>query len=505
MNPDRARLEQMLILKRTLMERRANDPLFLWEPTPKQVPFIEAVLAGTYHENWFIAANRSGKSDAGAYIGACLARFGGNPRVAYSSGGQVEVRDRATSGWVVSLDFPASRDIIQPKYFDNGFGAKGMGHPPFIPEREIQEWRIADQILKLKNGSIMGFKSCDSGRIKFQGADKDWVHYDEEPPKSIYEETVIRVSAGRKLRIFGTCTILPPEGMLGGVSWLYTDLIQSWQTGARKDVGIFGASIYDNPHLDPMEIKRLEGIYPPASVQQRIRLGGEWLPGLSGARAYPPFDRRIHVRPQGPPIPRRPLCWFWDFNVAPMVTGVGQRDGRLFRIYRELILEEGNIQEMCEMFRSAYPYHSAEILLYGDATGKGRNAQTGQSDYYTVLNGMRGYPAPLRMRVPESNPPVPDRINAVNRVLRDEYGASSIEIDPSCVEMIADLEQVLRGDRGGIKKTRNSHDPYYRRTHSTDGLGYWISWDCPITVGEMGLARPKVQIKTPSYSWVGGS
>ena len=48
---------------------------------------------------------------------------------------------------------------------------------------------------------------------------------------------------------------------------------------------------------------------------------------------------------------------------------------------------------------------------------------------------------------------------------------------------IADLEQVLRDSRGGIKKSHDRKDPYYRRTHISDALGYWVVKDEPVRVG----------------------
>src|SRR3989304_4674068 len=233
----------------------------------------------------------------------------------------------------ITASSPPSRDISEPKYFNNGFVPPGATHEPFIPDREISEWRVSDRVLKLKNGSIVGFKSADAGSTKYRGAEKDWIHFDEEHSKHIYEESVIRIG-GRPLRVFGTATLLPPEGQVGGVTWIFTDIIKPWEMGKLPNVGIFGASIYDNPHLDQREIGRLESIYPEGSVQRRIRLGGEWLPGLSGARAYPSFDRRVHVKPQPPITQRMPLAWYWDFNVEPMVSGIGQRHMKLFRVYR---------------------------------------------------------------------------------------------------------------------------------------------------------------------------
>ncbi len=483
---NRTSKEYSLALQQERTIRREGDSLFTWEPFEKQEIFIDSVICWRKIENWFIAANRSGKSDAGAYIGSTLARFGNdNARYSTAKGSKISIKDRATSGWVVSLDFPSSRDIIQPKYFDNGFVAPGSSHEPFIPAREIADWRISDQILKLKNGSIIGFKSCDSKRIKFQGTEKDWLHFDEEPPRPIYEECRIRIGT-RPLRLFGTCTLLPPEGMVGGVSWLFEDIIQPVLDGVKSDiVGLFGASIYDNPHLPESEIKVLESVYTPGSTQYRIRLGGEWLPGLNGARAYTNFDSRIHVRPQPEIKPRQPLCWIWDFNVEPMVTTVGQRDPELYRIHKELYLDEGSIPDMCDLFKNEYPHHGSEVWVYGDATSERRNSQTGRTDYWTIANEMKSYGVPVRFKIPTSNPHVADRVNAVNRILRDEYGQVRFEMDPSCKELKADFEGVLRDPKGtGIKKTTKRNDPYFKRTHSSDGVGYWLWREDPVKIGK---------------------
>lgn len=476
----RTEREAFVMLAEELEARRENDPLRKFELHRRQRAFCESVLNGNYKENWFIAANRSGKTDAGAYCGATLARFGRqDAKPAPHAGASVQVIDRATSGWVSALDFPTSRDVIQPKYFDNGFGAPNA-HAPFIPEHEIDEWRVDDQILKLKNGSIIGFKSAESGSKKYQGAGKDWMHMDEEHPWPIYEESVIRVGHA-PLIFFATMTLLPPEGQKTiTVSWVFDKIINPWKSGTLSHATVFGSSIYDNPHIPISEIRRLEAIYPEGSVSRRIRLDGEMLPGMAGARAYHSFDRLLHVREQPPLSMRRPLIWTWDFNVSPMCSAVGQVDGIVYRIYREFILDEGNIPEMCEMFKDFYPRHGAEIWLYGDSTGKGRTGQTGQSDYWVIMNEMKQYGSPLRMKVPPENPRVPERVNAVNRVLKDEDGHVRLSIDPMCPELIADFEGVKRDARGGILKVRNRMDPYFKRTHISDAVGYWLVAEEPV-------------------------
>lgn len=492
--------EQTLALMQEFERRRASDPLLLFQPHAKQKLFTQRVLDGKPMENWFVGANRSGKSDVGAYAGAQLARHGNkDAKWQGYQGSAVQTRSEATSGWVVSLDFPASRDVIQPKYFNNKFLPPNRSHEPFIPEREIAEWRQDDQILLLKNGSIIGFKSCESGAGKFQGAEKDWVHFDEVPPKRIYDETIIRVGT-HPLRVLGTCTILPPEGQVGGVSWLYAEIIKPVLNGQRKDVAIVNAAIYDNPFIPETEVRRLEAKYREGSIERRIRLNGELLPGLSGARAYTGFDSRLHVRPQPPINIRRPLAWCWDFNVEPLVTLLGQREGTLFRVYRELWMEQGSIPEMCQWFKEVIPHHFAEVWVYGDATGKKRNAQSNQTDYTVMLNSMKDYKVPLRIKVPEFNPSVPDRINAVNVACQNEEGVINVEIDPSCENLIQDLEDVLRDNRGGLKKTTDKKDPYFWRTHASDEFGYWVAYEAPVRLGPNSeTGNRKVVIPKPKY------
>ena len=489
--------EQLLALAEELAARREQDPLQSYHLHEKQRAFVNSVLYMKAKENWFIAANRSGKSDAGAYTGATLARFGVQSTKVQP--GRVQVMDRATSGWVSALDFPTSRDVIQPKYFDNGFVPPGQVHRPFIPPHEIEQWRVDDQILKLKNGSIIGFKSADSGRKKYQGSEKDWFHMDEEHPWDIYEEAVIRIGA-RPLLFFCTATILPPEGTGSTVSWVFPKIIQPFQAGSLPHVAVFGASIYDNPGIARSEIARLESIYPQGSLSRRIRLEGEWLPGIGGSRAYVGFERPLHVREQPPMNLMRPIVWTWDFNVEPMVSLIGQVDRDVYRVYGELVMDSASIPEMCELFYAKYPRHRAEIWIYGDASANRRTGQTGKSDYYIVQQEMRSYNVPVRLRVPPENPKIADRVNAVNRLCKDETGRIRLQIDASCIELIADLEGVMRDQKGGILKSRNRKDPYFRRTHTSDALGYWLAYEEPVRPPSDAI-RSVPAIGQPGYAF----
>ena len=114
-------------------------------------------------------------------------------------------------------------------------------------------------------------------------------------------------------------------------------------------------------------------------------------------------------------------------------------------------------------------------------------------------------------QLPERQPNVRDRINAVNFLLRGINGEVRAEFAPRCPELIEDLEIVQRGKDGGILKAKDKKDPYFRRTHTSDGFGYMAVQREPVASAESGQARPNdfssrhaLSIPSPGYGGLGG-
>jgi hypothetical protein len=478
-------------------------------------------LECTKSEAALLGSNRCGKSDALAAIVSSLARFGNpNPLTSYAAGGRLEIIDRAMSIWVVTLSERLGKEGIQPKIVSTAYTAAET-HPAFIPQTEIDSWNINEQTWRLKNGSIIGFKTADAGREVFQSAARDMVAFDEICEWEVYKEATFRVpGGGRRLLIRLAATLLPPLGVAGGVSWYYPEKIKPfWAQGNKENnignphpnLDIFTMGMRDNPHINREEILRLEQMFPPGSLERRIRVDGELLPSIGGTMAYPAFNRQIHVDNRIVPEnldPRAPLCLCIDFNVSPCVWVIGQRlnvqgfDTWFF--FDEIVTDQCNIGMMTDEFRRRYPTHGAMLKIYGDQTGANRSPQSGVSNYYIIQEGLKGYPVPIEMCLPERNPPVVDRINATNRQLSGSEGRIGLIVGPHCEETIADFEEVLRDPKGGIKKTHNMDSPYYKRTHASDAIGYAISYTDPvprfIAVGH-GLRR----VPSPGYLGKGGN
>ena len=224
---------------------------------------------------WVFGGNRSGKTECGAVESVWMAR-GIHP---------FRQNRKDVFGWVVSLSQQVQRDVAQAKIL------KYLS-PRFIEDivmqegkRSSPEYGIIDYIV-VKNAlggtSKIGFKSCDQGREKFQGASLDFVWFDEEPPKDIYEECRMRVF-DKCGDIFGTMTPLK------GLTWVYDEI----EHNEKNDPQVWCEYMQweDNPYLDKGEIEAM--CKSVSKSDQLSRRYGKFSTGEG--LVYPEFDQSVHV------------------------------------------------------------------------------------------------------------------------------------------------------------------------------------------------------------------
>lgn len=242
---------------------------------------------------WVFGGNRSGKTECGAVETVWMAR------------GIHPFRDNRdnVSGWVVSLSQQVQRDVAQAKvlkYLDRRYIADVVMREG---KHTSPEYGIIDYII-VKNAfggkSRIGFKSCDQGREKFQGVSLDFVWFDEEPPKDIYDECRMRVF-DKCGDIFGTMTPLK------GLTWLYDEI----ELNVNNDPEVWCEYMEwrDNPYLDENEVKAMETVVPKS--EQLSRRFGKF--STAEGLVYPEFDSSIHViEPFN--VPKE---WYSDISIDP--------------------------------------------------------------------------------------------------------------------------------------------------------------------------------------------
>ena len=224
---------------------------------------------------WVFGGNRTGKTECGAAETAWLLR-GNHP--------YRKVRG-AVTGWAVSVSYGAGREVAQKKLLS-------YLNPAWIERvgmrkggKDNPDGGIVDYIA-VRNvfGSVsyVYFKSCESGREKFQGSSLDFVWFDEEPPRDVYEECRMRVF-DRKGDVYGTMTPLK------GMTYIY-DQIYLNKSG-DDEVWYVCMEWKDNPYLDPKEIERLSAVLGEDAL--RTRRYGLFVD--TGDLVYPEFDEKVHV------------------------------------------------------------------------------------------------------------------------------------------------------------------------------------------------------------------
>lgn len=201
-----------------------------------------------------------------------------------------------------------------------------------------------------------------------------------------------------------------------------------------------------------------------------------------GSPAYPNFARQQHLITKYSLAPDRPLLLSCDFNVDPCVWNISQIIRNKLFTFDEIFQRDTDVPLMMDEFLNRYPDHPGDIYVYGDATGDHRSANNRHSCYTEMRMAFRAYPSHVHWKYTKFNPAVRDRISAVNNRLKNlRDGSIDWYIHASCVQLIGDLEEVVTDQGGnGIHKSRKREDPYYMRTHASDGIGYLIAREWPI-------------------------
>ena len=271
---------------------------FRREIYPKQLEFFRA--GRDHREVAFIAGNRCGKSEAGAYQTA-LHLTGRYPE--WWEGRRFA---HPVNVWVVSDTNQTTRDILQTKLLGRLLAgipeaagpSLGLG-TGMLPHNAIQHIRPKSalagaidfaHIRHVSGGlSTLTFKSYEQGREAFQGTAQDVIVCDEEPPKEVYLEALMRTMAtgtfagGLMLLLF-----TPLNG--------WSEVVEMFLNPAQRpeaDHYCVRAGWDDVPHLSPAEKASMLAAFP--AYQRDARSKG--IPQLGAGAVYPFAESEIAVDP----------------------------------------------------------------------------------------------------------------------------------------------------------------------------------------------------------------
>lgn len=250
------------------------------------------------------------------------------------------------------------------------------------------------------------------------------------------------------VRQFGAAST--PEGF----RWMWTTF-GSEQAKDRQDRKLIKMRSSDNPHLPPDFIERLEANYDPNLL--KAYLEGEFV-NLTTGVIYDRFDRIKHVISSLPNTDREPLRIGVDFNVGNMSAIIGVKLGSNLLAIDE-ISGAHDTDALAQQIKARYP--DRRIYIYPDASGGNRSTNASQTDIQILESyGMSN-------QSPRANPPVRDRIAAVQALLENGKGQVRLQVSHTCKRLIECLELQCYTEKGDPDKDAG-HD------HMNDALGYLV-------------------------------
>ena len=250
------------------------------------------------------------------------------------------------------------------------------------------------------------------------------------------------------VRQFGAAST--PEGF----RWMWTTF-GSEEAQTREDRKLIKMRSVDNPHLPPDFIERLEANYDPTLL--KAYLDGEFV-NLTTGTVYDRFDRIKHVISKLPDTEREPLRIGVDFNVGNMSAVIGIKLNNTLLVIDE-VSGAHDTDSLAQQIKARYP--NRQIYVYPDASGGNRSTNASQTDIQILESyGMAN-------QSPRANPPVRDRVSAVQALLENGKGQVRLQISASCKRMIECLELQCYTEKGDPDK-ESGHD------HMNDALGYLV-------------------------------
>jgi phage terminase large subunit-like protein len=275
----------LAILEREQARRQSHRRLTEYRPYAKQREFHAA--GKVYRERLLMAGNQLGKTlSAGAETAmhACGR---------YPDWWEGHVKDRPFHAWVSGVTGESTRDNPQ-RILYGPLGSPGTGMIPKDAIKDVSPRRgLADavdtMVVKFGGGgdvqsgdTIIGFKSYDQGREKWQGPTLGLVWFDEEPPEDIYTEGMTRTNVGL-CPVYITFT--PLQGM--------TDVVKRFVLDKVPGTHVTSMTIHDVEHYTPEQREAIISSYP--AHERKARTQG--IPQLGSGRVFPIDEDEIKVKP----------------------------------------------------------------------------------------------------------------------------------------------------------------------------------------------------------------
>ena len=195
-------------------------------------------------------------------------------------------------------------------------------------------------------------------------------------------------------------------------------------------------------------------------------------------RTFFPYMPEVHDDEDMQLRPDLPIMVCCEFTRDPMIWLYCQTDGKHVWAIDELKIRNSNTVRMGAETIRRYGNHKAGLVVYGSAAGADRTGG-GRSDY-AILSDL----GLTVQRVKRLNPPLFDRVNAVNNMLEDIPGAARLKVGPKCINLRRDFERAVWRDDG-----TEIDNIEHGRGQAAVALSYFIDYQWPLRSTKPNLKK----------------
>ena len=311
---------------------------------------------------------------------------------------------------------------------------------------------FTNRIIQFQNGSAIRFKTYDQGRESFQGANKDIIHLDEEPPQEIVSECKVRL-------IDRNGVLLRTMTPLNGITYTYDDVVLNENNDSEVVYWFFNSE--HNPYIDQEAQERIINSY--ASKEAEVRKTGHFM-NLTSGNAYYSFGEE-NIIDGFKYMNTRPLEISCDFNIDLMSWHIGQElNGKDYTFDFVELEGHANTELLCQMLKNKYVNHLGGWIFYGDIAGNQRRPESARTNWAIIKEQ---FPNALIYYQNITN--IKDRIDSTNARLKNSRGEMLYFITKNCKRLVKDYRQVtwemlLSKNKAG------------KLTHASDGESYKMLW-----------------------------
>lgn len=268
-----------------------------------------------------------------------------------------------------------------------------------------------------------------------------------------------------------------PDGSLNTVGVATTPegfrfVYERWKKSPAAGYRLIKATTMSNAaNLPDGYIESLRSSYPTNLLQ--AYLDGEFV-NLTSGSVYAEFSREANGCDTTIQT-SEPLHIGMDFNVGKMAAVVFvMRDGCPHAA--DEITDVLDTPAMIAAIKSRYEGHA--IMIYPDASGGGRRSNNASESDIALLRAAR-----FTVLAPAANPPVKNRILAMNQMIHCE-GVRKLRVNVDrCPALVEGLEKQAYDKNGEPDKTSGID-------HVNDACGYMVHYRYPVR--SLGLQRVKI-------------